>query len=384
MYFNKSPVPKQDHQDDRIYYNVVMPYNPINSQNNDSPISPAIFNVEFNQAILDNPSEYYLAVQRFTIPTQTIPIMIAQIQNWPLNVTGPNKMIQSFTLTYGANTSGQVYLDFLTTNPNYPVPAAPSASKPSVDEVPYYYVYNYEQMILMMNNALQTAFNNLPVKPVGSFAPFFIYDTNTELISLVAQIAYYDLANVTPIKIYCNIDTLIYVDNLPLNFLGRNTTNGMDVQLLVRDQKNNYYNPQYLTPPIPIPPAYYIMTQCCHSLTNWNAFRSLQLVSSTLPIRKEYVPRQFYENPSIINTSGILKDFEPILDLGPEARTTVQYQLNSPYQLINMFGSVPLTKLDISIFWTDQQGHQQLLDIAPGQTVSIKLVFIKKSSYEGY
>lgn len=364
--------------DDRIYYNISIPSTTIAS----NP-SPAIFQQELNEAIIQKPSDYYLAIIRFTIPTQDIPIMVAQIQPFPN--TNINNTIYSVTLTYQTFTSGQIFVQYVTQNPNALVLPL-SASHPNADNTLYYYIYTYTAFLNMINTALQTAFTALNVAvpgglPVGSVAPYFQFDTFTERISLVAQIANYDITIANPIKIFVNYQLFTFIDGLPFIFEGITLPGGKDVQLLVENNKNNWYNPPYLTIPPPIPPVYYIMTQEYNTISDWNSFKSLQLVSNILPIKSEYVPVVSQINQSIVNSQGILKDFEPLIELGPEARTTVQYQLQSPYQLINLTSDIPLTKIDVRIYWTDQYGFQTLLSIPFNQVVTIKMVFIKKSTF---
>lgn len=370
--YNKNSNAVISRDNDRIYYNIT-----IGTTENISTPTYAIYKEQLNQAIVDNPKDYYLSVVRFTIPTQDIPIFIPQIQPFPnVNI---NNTVYSVTLTYNGNTSGQTFVQFVSQSPNNPVIPL-SATHPEVTKGPYYYVYNYSWFLDMINTTLATAFAALAGKPVGSLAPYFQYDTTTQKISLVAQRLYYDEVLALPIKIYVNYKLSTFLDGLPYIF-DVNSLLGLDVQFIVRDNYNNWYNPPYLA--AATPPDYYIMTQEYDTLTDWNTFKSIALVTNLIPIIPEYVPI-VNGNNNIVNSRGILKDFEPLIERGPEARTTVQYQLNGPYQLINLNSNVPLTQLDISVYWTDQYGEQYLLSVPYNQLVTIKLVFIKKSTFEGY
>lgn len=369
--------------EDRIYYNVVMPYRPdVNGT------SPMIYQVELDQAIVQDASEFFLSIVRFTIPTQNIPIFIAQVRPFP-NID-LNSLIYSVTLTFGAFTSGQTFLQYLTTSPNAQQSRPLTATHPEADKTPYYYVFTYTQFLLMINNALATAFAALAAAaggafPVGALAPFFIYDEINGRISLVAQRLFYDVTLATPINIFINNNLFPYLDAIPVTFFGINQPAGQDWQFLVRNERDNFYNLQNACPfPGPCPPDYFIMTQQYDVLTNWNSFKSLILTSNLLPIKNEYVPRVDFTQQQNVNTRGILKDFEPLIERGPEARTQVQYQLESPYQLINLVNNVPITKIDIAIYWSDQFGNLYLLTIPFNQIVTIKMVFIKKETFEGY
>jgi len=362
-------------QEDKIYYNVVIPYRP-----DSTGFAPAIFQQQLNQTILSRPSDYYMTIVRFSIPTQNIPIMYGQIQPYP-NID-LNKTIYSVTLTQGANSSGQTFIEFVTQNPNAQPSAPLTASHPTVDVTSYYYIYEYTQFLSMINTALATAFAALPGTPMGSLAPYFIFDG--ERISLVAQTAYYDQALMSPINIYVNYYLLTYLDGIATNFYGVGLANGLDAKFLVRNDLNNFYNPPYLAPAVP--PAYYIMTQNYTALIDWNCFKSLSLVTNLMPVKQEFIPSSMPNegfNLGVVNSRGQLKDFEPILN-NNENRTVVQYFPTGPYQLINMNSDEPLTKIDVNIFWSDQFGNIYPLDIPFNQLVTIKLLFIKKSSIEAH
>lgn len=383
MYSNNAITDKSSNSD-RIYYNIVMPYNPTQFG-----VSPMIYRETLTEPIIKNPSEWYLAVVRFTIPTQNIPIFIAEIQPYPN--TDLDKTIYSVTLTYDTYTSGQVFVQYVSTTPTAPRPPQQTASRPFTDKTPYYYVYTYTEFLSCINTAYKTAFTALNAAvpgglPEHSEAPYFIFDPINERISLICQTAFYDRTLTTPIKIYCNYKLLTYLDGVEIIYYGSDLPDGKDILFSIYNQGNNFYRPPMEDPPML--PDYYIFTQQYPTLVNWNSFKSLQLKSSLIPAKQEYVPKQVQisgsaYNTSIVNTSGILKDFEPLLQLGPEARTTVQYQLGSPYFCVNLNGTTPIQSIDISIYWTDQFGNEYLLDIPFNQIVTLKMVFIRKSTFTG-
>jgi len=375
MYTNKEL--SRQCPDDRIYYNIAIPYNP-----DSTGFSPAIYKQSLTQPILYNPHEYYLAVVRFSIPTQNIPIFIAEIQPFP-NVNLLNTIYSVTIQTSALNSSGQTFIQFITTTPNARQSAPLTPSHPIADKTAFYYVYEYTDFLKMINTALQTAFTNMPVKPPGSAAPYFIYDSTNEEISLVAQTAFYDINSPGHIEVYVNYPLLTFLDGIPTNFYGVGLANGLDFRFNIENLHNNFYNPPDIAPAIP--PAYYIMNQNYHTLADWNSFKSLQIVSNLLPIKQEFIPdfNRLDQNTGVVNSQGILADFVPIINLGPEARTTVEFVLDGPYRAINLYSGIPITAVDIFIYWTDQFGNQYLLDIPFNQVATLKLVFIRKSTFTG-
>jgi hypothetical protein len=395
--------------DDRYYLNVRIPYSP-----DSTGFSPARFQQQFTQPIIDVPDDYYLSIVRFSIPTQNIPILIPEIQPFPN--TNINNTVYSVTLRYSGN-DYQEFVQFVTETPNAPQPNPITASNPNPNVTPYYYIYTYTNFLNMVNRALENAFTSIAAPPGGAVAPYFQYNTSTEKIELVAQEEFYNLDDPNAIEIYMNYQCFTFFDGLASVFYGVNQTNGKDVQIIVRNDGNNYYyvggmpnsplgappgfeNVQPGYPPgIPFdgPQAaaypYLVMAQQYPALVDWLVFKNLTLVCNLLPIRLEYSVGNSQafgnglnpiNNPNLgnVNNIGILKDFEPILDT-QAPRTTVQYALNGPYQLINMVGEVPISNLDITIYWTDQFGRQYLVDIPFNQVATIKLAFIKKSTFTG-
>lgn len=365
--------------DDVIYFNINIPFAP-----NDIGQSPAIFSQQLNLPIVYSPDEYYLAIVRFRVPTAAIPIFIAPIQpNLPpyfnTNVGNGAPMIFSVSLSFMGVTSPQTFVNFITTTPNAPTSTPLTPAHPFIDPLPFYYIFTYGIFIEMINIAFQTAFTALGgmiALPGGSVAPYLIFDPITERISLIAQTAFYDLALPTPIEVFSNDFLYAFLDPLPIFFNGFNLANGLDVQYNIYNQNNNFYNPPNAAPAIP--PLFYAMTQEFTSLSNWNNFRSLQIVSNTLPIKTEFVPQSLI-NTGMVASVPILADFVPVTELGPEARTNVQFIIDGPWRFINMYGKVAISKIDISIYWTDQLGAQFPVFIPYNQSVTMKLMFIKKS-----
>jgi hypothetical protein len=375
--------------DDKIYMNIVIPYAP-----DSSGLSPASFQQQFNQPILSVPDDYYISIVRFSIPCQNIPIInfANYIQEFPN--TDPNLSIFAVTLEYNGGISTS-YVSYASETPFMP-PGNLSASNPSVNyNNPYYFTYTYSNIISMLNSALNTAFTNLPTKPPTvnepPAAPYFIYDHNDYRIGLVAQNEFYDEALTTPINVYVNYELFsTFLSGMPSVLFGYNEANEQDVQLLVRNQHNNFYQepsggpPPTITNPTEYP--FYVMWQDYPTLINMNSFRNLTLQSNLLPIVQEFtVSSSSFEslqnNLSTISSVGIMANFEPIDSFGWESRGIVQYTPTGPYHLINLTGMDPISKIDIRIFWIDQYGQQYPLYLGYNQIVTIKFAFLKKDTF---
>lgn len=127
----------------------------------------------------------------------------------------------------------------------------------------------------------------------------------------------------------------------------------------------------------------YQMQQEFDTLYLWNAFRSLVIISNTLPIKIEYLPSSTSATTSASGTQHfrpILSDFEvsdePTTGL---IRNYQHYEAQGEWKMIDLQSDNPLTKVDIQIFWQDNQQRLFPLEILPSDLATIKIVFRKKT-----
>lgn len=384
VYENK--LEKHSNPQDKIYLNLVIPYQP-----NNNGISQAIFQQQFTQPVLDVPDDYYLSIVRFSIPCQNIPIInfANYIQNFPN--TNPNLTVFSVTLEYNGDIS-QSYVQFATETP-FASPGVLSVTNPTVayNNV-YYFTYTYSNIIAMINGALSDAFTGLASPPMGSLAPYLIYDPVTYRIGLVAQKAFYVDTLPTPIEVFVNYELFsTFLSGMPSVLFGYNEANEEDVQLVIREQHNNGFFPEELAPPYsgsgtPLPSDYYVMWQDYPTLINMNSFKNLTFRSNLLPIVQEFsvsnnLQTSVQTSLSTIGSVGILTNFEPLDTFGWESRGIVTYTPLGPYHLINLTGMAPISNLDITILWSDQFGQLYPLTIGYNQVATIKIAFFKKDTF---
>lgn len=383
--YNQGPTNILPPGTDTQYINLVVPPRNLDANGN----VPATFISQFSQPILYNPQDYLLAMIRFQISGINIPIMIPRIKPFPN--TNVNETIYSVTLQIGNNIS-QAPVIFNRTDFTSPIPAAPTANNPNVEYTPYYFIYEYTDFLEMINQALRTAFAGLAGKPANSEAPYFIYNPSIQRISLIAQQAFYDLQvnygqftppPANPILVYINTPLFRYLDGIPIIDRGTNTPDGRDIQFNIRNlnDSNWYITPGPLLPNNPnyIDEAIYLeMTQEYDALSDWNCLQTVQLESSTLPINKEVVPSIKSNNQGEITSLGILADFIPLVVKGPEFRTDISYVANGSFRYIDLIGSSPINKADLTFYWVDDVGEQRLIYTPPYKLATAKMMFIRK------
>ena len=357
---------------DRVYYNMA-----IRCPFGQTSIA-ASFTENFIQPLLYKPDDFYMSLIRGTFPITFIPIWLPLIQSYPVN-TDVNNTIYSITMTYGAFTSGPIYLQYISNDPNITPPPPLSASNPNQDLGNiYYFVYYYSILTQMTNNALKAAYNALNFAsggtlPVGSEPPYFQFNTNTTIYEFIAQIAYYDFSLVNKINVFMNFYLYDLFEGLPAKFYPSDT-----IQLIVYDQGNNLYNPPSIFPAAA--PLYYLMKGEYISITNTYPLRSILIVSNTLPIKNEFYPVKSGLNQSVVNNISLVRDFEPDLS-NIFNRSINQFFQTGPHQLINFTSSQPLVKFDIQIFWSSKYGDIFQLTIPYNNTVELKFEFIRKDTF---
>ena len=349
----------------------------------------ATINFEYNEAILDDPSDYYCAVSSFSIPGGNIPIFYPYIQEYPN--TNINLTIYSVTLAYDTFSSDQTFLLYIPNDPDqsYTV-VPPTARHPLVNHTPYYYIYEYNDFLKMVNITLENAFIVLqslvaaayapaPSPIANALAPYFIINLDTLKLSLIVQTAFYDSNLVDHINIFMNNPLFVFFEGMSARFFGFNQPNGLDELFLIYNSYNNFYNPPYLAPSIP--PLYYIIEQQGSNVATWYTAQYIVLTSNTLPLQREYIPPPGITGTllqSVANGRGVLGIYNLFQLTDIQNLFLIAFQEDGPYRTINLNSNVALTKMDIQVYWVDKLGVARLVDIPTNETVGIRLVFINK------
>lgn len=356
-----------------VYYNIIINHDP----NFGNAPSPAIYNSTQTQKILDKSDDWHVAVIRFTIPGQEIPIFICPIQEGILQADR-NLTPFSVTLRFSGTDFFQNLIYVPDNNQTPPPPPSQNNGKQSI--TPYYYIFTYQHFIDITNKALSDAFSALktafPLAPQTE-APYFIYNSTTQLISLVVETSY---AGITPIEIYINANLLTFYEAIEVFFLGYNQVNGKDFRFVIKDNINNTYFKQLPNVAPPATPAYFIFTQEYNTITYWNGFRNIVFIATVLPIQSEYVPQKNNQGSQTGATStlAILTDFEPLLEFGGETRSIFQFYVQGQYRWVDLLSSQPLKQFSLSIFWQDIDQNLYPLTIPINESATIKLLFERK------
>ena len=321
---------------DHLYYNIAI-------KSNDRNDGIAVFDDNRTEAILTNPSDYELAVIRFSVPSQNIPIFL-----WT------DDLDFQISLEY----QGSLYSAKLQWFPNT------SFSPPFKD----WYgkaVWNYNNLINSINLGFLTAFNALklanPTAPY-LYAPVMTYSPETKLCSMYVEPTYDHLYLSNPIYVWFN-ESLgnkfpafqNIVSNDPLGFK-------IFKMIFVNNITNN----------ITISGIDYLVSQEEFStLSLWSDLRSI-VFETDLPVITESIGSQTNKY------RRVLTDFEPESQIAD--RSTIQYFATGLPRFYDLVSSYPLNRVSIRVLWETKSGEFYPLRLTKTDLLSIKLYFKRKGT----
>ena len=312
------------------------------------------------EAIVDNPSDYYLSLVRWSLPAYNLPLNIMPIQSG-----SSTDSEYSVTLEFNGDIQ-PINIQYISRNA-----VTPTTDQSSI----YFWMFTYQHMVDLINTALDSAFSALAAPPIGSTAPYLIFNPESNLFSLIAQTTFYDLTLATPIKIWFNSKLYELFNGLPSNFPNEILQlDGRDAQILVNDYHNNLYN-EPISAPV-FPPLFYEIKQNFKSISTWTAVKQIIFETQLIPINSEYT--------SVSNNSfkKILTDFEPIKSSDQDVRTLLQYFPQGQYRLVDLVGTNPQYNIDLIASWLDIYGNVHKVSIPYLHQMTAKLLFVKRNLYK--
>ena len=339
----EKPTPSND---DIIYYNIKM-YNDLESE---KPLLAQMSETR-STPLISNCSDYYIGVQRFTIPVN-IPLQIyASAEN--VNT------LYKVGLTY-ANTTIVKTIDYInyTTLFEYVKDREIIAVQQILDMINAAYAKAYTDLV-----AAEPAFAALAVDP-----PLFVYDSGARLISLIANEIYGNWERGPPF-VFCAITMtfpfyLQYLIGLPTRGPPFNPTGAPDIVFIVKDNLINRLTVGSKT--------YIKMNAEFDMRSLYNQFSGIILETSSIPSNPEYIQSQ----NNI--TSRILTDFEPTAGFsnGDPIQFSTAGLSNVRWHAMN--AQQPLDTFDIKIFVQYKTGEVFPLNLFEGDLATMKIVFVKK------
>jgi len=370
-------------------------YLDINIVNNDTIGDKApvklIFNEIRSNPIIQNPSEYFFTIARFSLETPSLPLMIPQVQ---IGQIDPNKLVYSITLTYNSPVDGityekQIFVNYVPQNTVAPTPQAPLFKQDFGNESEYYYIYNFQYWIKLINTTFSTCLNDLNTLVLGATGaplpslnpPFMEWDTFNNVAILNADIAGFNQSLAHPINIYFNTPLFTLFSSFQADYKGfSNITNGKNYLLFVEDTNgtNNIILPTYTA---------LQMYQDYPTASLWNPVNALVFTTGTIPVNASQVSAPLVINSEVAeltqggnnaNISNTLTDFEVPLTEGWEYKPNVYYNPTAEYRMVDLLGNTPLNNISIQVFWKDAFANLHPFYLNSGCNANIKILFRRK------
>jgi hypothetical protein len=356
----------------RIYFDI----NVTNIDSNASKNPELQFTETRLTPIVANPSDYFMSIVRFALDTPSLPVFFPTIQPSQSDV---NLTIYSVTMTYNGTTV-QTYIQFVPQDQSQSLPNEPINNTPKLQQYsPYYYVYDYEYVVQLVNTALSNCFNSLVNQQSSLFtatAPFLKWNNSAKLATLYTDEGYFSPTLSTPIKLYFNNALFNLFNSFPSNFQSSSNSNGMNYLISC----NSFGNANTETiNNIP----YLLCEQEYSTISVWSPVSSIVFTTNSMPIVSELIcaPNIYYNNvnyKSTINTgiSNVITDFEASeMNYVP----FLAYQPNI-YRYVELYGNSPLMTLDIRCFWKNKVGQLIPFILNSGSSASLKVMFALKET----
>ena len=410
-------------------YHVYMDLDVMNNDYNATSKPQLRFEETRNTPFLPGDSaDYFCSIVRFNIQTgNTLPVFIPKIRTGQTDV---NKTIYTVTIQDAITNNGvttyftaSVDVMYEPEDSTAPVPASPMSGQDLSSN--YYYVYNYQHFINLVNKALRLAFDQCkslieqhvingggtvsgPIKTWWGYmslavVPYLVFDVDTNRVTLHADEQLFDMTEShlfgsvaegvagDPMRIFMNDRLYELFAGLPCRYVS--SSGSLNYRLNVIDRYFNkvkqetYYYPSGSTTPSTITRIVILLNQELTSIALWNPVASIVFASSLLPI----IPTQTSAPKDIGNQSNnlisggnnsnllpILSDFSIAVDSNNQYRPMVEYNPGAEYRLIDMNSTTNLNRLDIIVYWKDRFGGLHPFQLQPGCAASVKLMFRRK------
>lgn len=347
---------------DNVYLNIVITNN-VSTTNPYPKNIQAIYDETLTQPILSDPSEYYASIIRFSMPLDTIPFFSFPVDRNQNNANVSQLLIGIKIL------AGNEFTSFVTYTPQNDVPPPVSGGlniSYTQSLSPYYFIYSIQPFISMINTALNSAF--VAAGSPGGVAPFYVYDPQSQLISLIVDNAFL----VAGARIFLNSYLKNYLDSFV--FITDND---------VPSGAFKYFHNLNPTPFGQVSPFRY--WQEYNSLDLWFDIRKIVVQSSSLPGAEEASPN--YDPGASQGTNGrvayspIVTDFVISYNNINDVSSVLVMEPSPQYRLIDMNSRIPINRLNFSFYWLSKNGNLYPVFLSPNNSITMKIAFFKRSLY---
>lgn len=331
--------------------------------------------VHFDQVFLEEPSKYKCAITSFTVPTENIPILEFEPGAWKI------------AWSFGGNTIIE----------NVPFISWDPASTPSDED--YYHVYDFQQIIDMLNTCLVNLFARLAELPgfTPTIAPWFIFDTDTGRFTLVGEEQYWSnsgLFTATAGRFWLNYGCWNLFQNFRRQYYYRlgtagnpNATEEWFYLPITRDNEEYKLEPPSILYGPAQPAPYNVASVAYDVVGNIQTFNNLSVLtditaisicSNATSIRPQLEAALLSQAKSTgaYAASNTLQQFAATSVTGIDVRSgAITFFPTSEFQRIDILQLQPLQTLDIYFQYIRKNGTKHDIYLSPGGYCSARLMF---------
>jgi hypothetical protein len=370
-------------KNDSIYYNFELRNDATKLGLNQFPIIQARQDINFSEALLQNPNEFYCSITRFSVSGKALPLMVIPILAG-ISQTNPNLTPWTVSLVYQNNvfTAPIIYIP---TN-DLTVPKPPSQNNGVQDVGLYYYIYFYSDLAYFISNALTTAYNALktafPLAPVGQ-APYILFEEDKAIYKLVCDRLMSPFITPAPntVDLYFNPALALVMANIPNQYFTNPPLGNLNLSNIIAIYNETNNDNEYFVNGVATTPRTLFFNQEFNNVAFINAVKSIVFISNTLGTNKEFISSRTASEE--LNGLSILTDFEADFSVGGSVQNYITFATTGTgnYRLVDIKNTMPLNKLDLSIYWTDQLGNLYPVFLYPNTYITVKFVFTRKTLY---
>lgn len=394
-------------------YKQVMLYN--NNENPFAPAIPAIFQQVQLSSVIENASDYYASIVRWSTFSD-LPVIIPDILTGIAKAyDGETKYWCGIYKTGQATNSTQNNIVNVIYNPatnptnNYTRPLVFPSNQAEAYNNPYFYISNINTFLALINTALATAMINVGLPANKHTPPRFAYNSALDKIELMVNNIDFGLNSTNPtLPAYSvainqqlfNILASFHLEKLPDVPNGGTTNNGMNTITTIGTGNviipGNYYifkanddlgrNSFVSAPKLVSTEVIDVLQQTNSSIPAMSPVDSVQMETATIPVENTLQGSPSFLGPpqnnlaATQNARAILTSYQVNLVSGCEySQGYIQYTPSGPYRLIDCLSNGNITNLQITITWMDKLGSSHYFLIPNNQSASMLLMFRKKS-----
>ena len=404
-------------QPSQIYYDldVVNSIQPSLTTSQTAQVNRLTFTEIRSSPILDNPSDYFFSIIRFSLDTAgSMPLFIPQMELQSTAGPAPwNNTVYYVSVEYNDGTPANrlIAKQRVIYVPQSNIYLTPTVAPLTIEQAtqPYYWLNNIQAFICMINEALVLAFadiiaqagqpgypGTLPATWTVGNEPYFLWDAEKAEAVYVAPVAVFgqDCLSLGTATGFVYLNNPLFLLFSSFQAIHNYTYNPNP--LSINDTEANYllktFNKKggagnnYVALDATAGPPYnaYYMAQPYSTGATMCPIQSLVFTTSLMPVLPQLIgiPRILNNNNGSIgqndNLSNEITDLVVNLVNGTEYFPNVLYLPTAEYRMIDLQGNAPLYGIQISVQWKDVYGIYHDFFLQNGCSCSLKIMFRRK------